>query len=594
MGIIVIVRKCQNGIAVGIFNKNLPLTLTVFSNKKQMENTELYIKYLTNAAVPVDTSYGRGPQGTLPLFTVAHLIAAYKTVVAPRFDSTPTDELTLHLPDGVAGNAPPDDCFATGTDTGFDTGCRLALLGSHGFGLDSKKPLILKSRSDTITMEEHMIWSLPQPVYDNPVSRPNSSGSTWKKPTQVFLWSDFKQSVVSWIDDNHQQHSQRVDRPVFVPRVITEEVQTLQPFIFDNLLAVSAKCFIPPSEFKARRQITSCVGDPDHLMTRNGEIVAIVEEKGIWTLSTGDVVNSYNTTRTCASAASAVNQLYHYMRLNHRKYGILSSYENTWFVYRRQECTVCEEHPGHETLYVSEGISYTAQTPTVQQCLSYFNSIVNHDHMDSPPTSKRPSRAGSATQISRSSSPRVSPRFSLSRGGSPLSSEIQIDEQAQDFDVDDFKLDTVLGEGRSTVYLDYYGSSRIALKVADIAKHREMLPELLNEVSVYEQLSVLQGNGIPRFVCHGFVEEVLYCVGVSICGTVANGFTEQQKQKLLETLKSIHEAGILHNDIRKENILIDEYGNPHIIDFGFSTRNCSPVAQMEERNRLLSLVERCI
>ena len=54
-----------------------------------------------------------------------------------------------------------------------------------------------------------------------------------------------------------------------------------------------------------------------------------------------------------------------------------------------------------------------------------------------------------------------------------------------------------------------------------------MLPELLNEVSVYEQLSGLQGNGIPRFNCHGFLEDVLYCIGVSICGTVANGFTEQ-------------------------------------------------------------------
>ncbi|EGF79386.1 hypothetical protein BATDEDRAFT_89816 [Batrachochytrium dendrobatidis JAM81] len=364
--------------------------------------------------------------------------------------------------------------------------------------------------------------------------------------------------------------------------------QSLQPFILDNLLDVSAKCFIPPSEFKARRQITSCVGEPDHLMTRDGEIVAIVEEKGNWTLPISDIVNSYDTERT---RVSALNQLYHYMRLNHRQYGILSSYENTWFVYRNQECAVCEELQVHETLYVSEGISFTAQTPTVQQCLSYFNSIVNHNHMDSPPASKRPSRASSATQISRPSSTRVSPRASLSRGCSSLSSGIQINEQPQDFDVDDFKFDTVLGEGRSKVYLDYYGSSRIALKVADIAKHGEMLPELLNEVSVYEQLSGLQGNGIPRFVCHGFVEDVLYCVGVSICGTVANGFTEQQKQKLLETLESIHEAGILHNDIKKENILIDESGNPYIIDFGFSTRNCSPAARMEETNLLLSLVE---
>ncbi|KAJ8327180.1 hypothetical protein O5D80_004589 [Batrachochytrium dendrobatidis] len=80
------------------------------------------------------------------------------------------------------------------------------------------------------------------------------------------------------------------------------------------------------------------------------------------------VISSIHTTRACASA---LNQLYHYMRLNHRQYGILSSYENTWFVHRNQECAVCEEPQGHETLYVSEGISFTAQTPTVQQCLSY-------------------------------------------------------------------------------------------------------------------------------------------------------------------------------------------------------------------------------
>ncbi|EGF78959.1 hypothetical protein BATDEDRAFT_90344 [Batrachochytrium dendrobatidis JAM81] len=537
-----------------------------------MENERFYIKYLDYQPVEIETHFNGELERRRPLTDVGGLVAAIVVEPTRRLAGIPEDygPLTLHLPDGPAI---PGNTLLTSIQQPT---------GSYDH------PLIIRSLRDTITMDEHMICSLPEPVYDNPVSRPNISGRIWKKPAHVFLWSDFKQSVVDWIGANHHQHSQRVQRPVFVPRVITEEVQSLQPFILDNLLNISAKCFIPPSEFKARRQITSCVGEPDHLMTRDGEIVAIVEEKGNWALSTGDIVNSYDTERT---RASALDQLYHYMRLNHRQYGILSSYENTWFVYRNQECAVCEEPRSHEALYVSEGISFTAQTPTVQQCLSYFSSIVNHNHMDSPPVSKRPSRASSATQISRPSSTRVSPRASLSRGCSSLSSGIQINEQPQDFDVDDFKFDTVLGEGRSKVYLDYYGSSRIALKVADIAKHGEMLPELLNEVSVYEQLSGLQGNGIPRFVCHGFVEDVLYCVGVSICGTVANGFTEQQKQKLLETLESIHEAGILHNDIKKENILIDESGNPYIIDFGFSTRNCSPVARMEETNLLLSLVE---
>jgi hypothetical protein len=247
---------------------------------------ELYIKYLTNVAVPVDTSYGRAPQGTLPLLTVAHLVAAYKTAVAPLLDHSSLAQLTLHLPDGIARSALSEDCFASTDSTGTTLRTCLALDRLNGLGLDDIQPLMIRSMSDTITMDEYMVWPLPRTVYRNAVSTPNISGSTWKKPTHVFLWHDFKYSTFNWISVNHQQHSQRVERPVFVPRVITEEVQTLQPFIFDNLLKVSSNCFIPPSEFMARCEIRSCVGEPDHLMTRNGDIVAIVEEIGNWTLTT--------------------------------------------------------------------------------------------------------------------------------------------------------------------------------------------------------------------------------------------------------------------------------------------------------------------
>lgn len=90
--------------------------------------------------------------------------------------------------------------------------------------------------------------------------------------------------IQTWIADNQQHHSQRLPRPGFVPRVITDEVQTLQIFILDNLLDVAAKCFVPNSDFKDRWQIASCIrkfiGHPDHLMTRNGNIVALIVKKG--------------------------------------------------------------------------------------------------------------------------------------------------------------------------------------------------------------------------------------------------------------------------------------------------------------------------
>ena len=141
------------------------------------------------------------------------------------------------------------------------------------------------------------------------------------------------------------------------------------------------------------------------------------------------------------------------------------------------------------------------------------------------------------------------------------------------------------------MYLDEYDSHPIALKTADVAKNQEMLPELLNEVSIYQELSELQGNGIPKLFCHGYLEDVLYFVGVSICGSVPETLTEQQKQKLHNTLENIHKAGILHNDIKKENILVDEDGNPSIIDFGFSTRTNSKENQIEEIFVLSQLIE---
>lgn len=543
-----------------------------------MENRAFYIKYQQNEPVGIETHFNGENDRRRPLQNVSDLIQGICELTVAFFPSAEPATLgqyTLHsLVDGVENMLEVDTPLSTIT-----------------FGSTARNPLVIRSITDTVTMDEYMAWSLPQPVYDNPVSRPNSSGSHWKQPAHVFQWSEFKQSVIDWIAANHHQHSRRIDRPRFVDGIIiTEEVQSLQPYVKLNLLDISAKCFIPPSEFKARRQIDSCKGDPDHLMTRKGQIMAIIEEKGRWTLSNSDIVGAYNAVGN-GNVNSALNQLYHYMRLNHRRYGILTSYENSWFVYRSQDCSICNPHSVHETLIVSEGISYQDNNPTILQCFSYFNSIVDAIDMDSPPTSKRSSRANSAIQTSQRNSVSSSARSSINLEIRNSSFEQMVIQQAQEFDINDFNLDKVLGEGRCKVYLETYDSEPIALKTADICKHRDMLPELLNEIAIYEKLSKLQGRGIPKLLCHGYLECVLYCVGISLSGSVPQNLNEKQKQMLLNTLERIHEAGILHNDIRKENILIDEVGNPFIIDFGFSTQGTSWEEQMEERNVLLRLID---
>ncbi|KAJ7931866.1 hypothetical protein B0H13DRAFT_1857519 [Mycena leptocephala] len=43
--------------------------------------------------------------------------------------------------------------------------------------------------------------------------------------------------------------------------------------------------------------------------------------------------------------------------------------------------------------------------------------------------------------------------------------------------------------------------------------------------------------------------------------------TDEQKQQLARTLKSLHEIGIHHHDVRGENVLVDERGALTLIDF---------------------------
>ena len=50
-------------------------------------SSEFYIKYQNNSPVPIDTSFGRGPQQSLPLLTVAHLIQGTFTLVIQLFNN---------------------------------------------------------------------------------------------------------------------------------------------------------------------------------------------------------------------------------------------------------------------------------------------------------------------------------------------------------------------------------------------------------------------------------------------------------------------------------------------------------------------------
>ena len=99
-----------------------------------------------------------------------------------------------------------------------------------------------------------------------------------------------------------------------------------------------------------------------------------------------------------------------------------------------------------------------------------------------------------------------------------------------------------------------------------------------------EKLSSLNSPNVARIICCGEIDGYAYTVmpyyrGDSLDAFVRNGGTfslEDLKSaiipSLLESLKSIHEIGIIHKDLKPANIIVNEEDqNLVLIDFGIST-----------------------
>jgi serine/threonine protein kinase len=56
-------------------------------------------------------------------------------------------------------------------------------------------------------------------------------------------------------------------------------------------------------------------------------------------------------------------------------------------------------------------------------------------------------------------------------------------------------------------------------------------------------------------------------------------------------LQEIHNAGVLHGDIRRPNLLIDNLGHACIIDFDWSKKTLSAKAKEEELKRLVDVLD---
>jgi len=149
-------------------------------------------------------------------------------------------------------------------------------------------------------------------------------------------------------------------------------------------------------------------------------------------------------------------------------------------------------------------------------------------------------------------------------------------------DIDGFKFLMKLQFSRSAIWKVRKENRILLLKTADMYNQRDIVNDLKNEVFIYQKLEQYQGKYLPKLFYHGILGGLMFFLALTYINApnLANSapfsrdMYDRMKKKASRILTRIHSLGILHNDIRPENIIVWQTKNNHLgvffIDFEFA------------------------
>jgi predicted Ser/Thr protein kinase len=398
---------------------------------------------------------------------------------------------------------------------------------------------------------------LPDPDYSEKFSlRLQSnhiiSGRTFPSPTAVDRWDTFRVETQDWLNKQNLDLIINTNLTSEKSKINTE--RGFQSFIRKQFLESTSYC---NSSVKISEPYCcdNILGDPNLIVIlENNLVVCTVEITNPRMIPNPNLYDIY-VEGIHESVISAINKAYHNMRANQTEYGILTTYELTFFLKRK-----IVDH-NKEVLYITDGIPHNSIIPTVRHCLLYLYSLMNAKKFQpnaAPPTI------------------------------------IEINHETSHINVSEgfFKFDQLIRNGsRSKVFLEEFNGSKIVIKVGD-ATVDEHFSNFKNEVDVYELLRDLQGVYIPKVKVIGTIGDDLHFLGISFCGEpVSERINKRQKRSIKEIFNILHLKGITHNDIDESNILSDGSGRITLIDFDMAKINATDDEIEDEKYNLMTFLE---
>ncbi|KAK3805481.1 MAG: hypothetical protein J3Q66DRAFT_393293 [Benniella sp.] len=467
--------------------------------------------------------------------------------------------------------------------------------------------------------------------------KPGSSSTTdspySRVPAAVLPWDEFTGEAESF--SYSTERTLHPDRFPFLDDIVISDESSTGIALTCNVYAIINR-IRSTEQIGMSSEVESVVGQPDRVVFGKDrrDLKMIIEIKTKTCLSSDDLSIKYNEDIALLEDNLAprnpvwrqVQQVYGYMCLNSLRYGILSTYEQSWFLRRHDDI-----------LSISRAVHKADLHPSVLKSHMYIMDLIKEEHTspcpvhsiypggqagDSGSISGRSQHAPSNTpqgQNQRGGSsgrsihgPSNNPQRQYQRGSTPIymynkhrgTSKISHPFKRIApkpavynwlFSFSDFSIQDVLGQGRSgKVYRARWGDEDIAVKICDLNKNPSCEDDLRNELDTYHVLRHLQGTYVPRLKFSGY-DSGLFALGMEIAGRPLDPskLTHTDRSTILDGLYHIHRYGVIHNDLRCANILVSQDEGAlqvKFVDFADSKRTFDVREQEREMFKLTELL----